>query len=731
MTNKNVNFQKQAILSDVGLIRSLNGTDGDIAVVAGPQVHGSYWFDVSDTTSDDNGRTVIVATDGGRWKLNVIDADAVEYQPGSASAYRDGSVGAALADLEQSAGGQQTQIDALDSAVFRSGGLEDTVGALHSAVFSSGGIWDAVASFMAFMASLATSAGASLIGWVQTATGAVFRWISAKLGEEMSIEDFGADVTASAAVNDAAITAGLAWAGTPTKTIIAGKIVLGLRALKIPARGAGFKIALKKTIPDGVRFYGHSLGASILDWRGTGVAIQMGDAVTEHFGISCDNFTIINGGTDVTTSEAIVPINCIRACTVSNILVNGFWKSYHPQGEAFGLFMDHLYSQAPLLNHLHWEGSTACGLHICRFDGAGDHGIVIDGQSSAAITPPDNYSPWGVGLTDIIVQGSQKSAVYGIDVQSLYIRGASFFESNNLVNGAWADVYCVQGTATVKALVIDVQATFGVGSRTGTTNRALTVNSARLVRFNGSSVVGSNFDKGVLLGSDVDRAEVKSYFNIGSGNELDAQVGTDIDYQDSSGNNVLGERTTPVAFWNLQKTKNGQNTASIYNPSSAGGSVGLQLRVGTTGASGQALYVTNAAGTGVAEISDDGSIKNVTGTIGTISDVKYKFDIIDAGSQWADIRAMRLRKFRRYADPDHVELGWVHHEVAEVSPGCTRMKDDYERSEENGEIVFKPTGTQSGWVADSLIFRKTFGALQEAMVRIEALEAQVAALKGA
>lgn len=35
--------------------------------------HGLYWLDVSDTTSIDNGSTTIVAADGGRWKLILLD----------------------------------------------------------------------------------------------------------------------------------------------------------------------------------------------------------------------------------------------------------------------------------------------------------------------------------------------------------------------------------------------------------------------------------------------------------------------------------------------------------------------------------------------------------------------------------------------------------------------------------------------------------------------------------
>ena len=127
MTNKRVTFQNSVVVTDIGLIRALNGVPGDMAVVASAEVHGSYWFDVSDTTTGDDNRTCIVAVDGGRWKLVVLDADAVEYQPGSASAYRDGSVGAALAQDE-------VAITILNAALFSSGGIEDAVAASQAAL---------------------------------------------------------------------------------------------------------------------------------------------------------------------------------------------------------------------------------------------------------------------------------------------------------------------------------------------------------------------------------------------------------------------------------------------------------------------------------------------------------------------------------------------------------------------------------------------------------------------
>ena len=565
-----------------------------------------------------------------------------------------------------------------------------------------------------FLSTLLASAGATLIGWIQTATGAVARWVSTKLGEEMSIEDFGANIANTAAQNDVALAAGLAWAGTGTKTIIAGKLVLGLRALKIPARGSSFKFQTKPTIPNGVRFYGHSQGASILGWNGAGIAIQMGDSLAEYFGISCDNFTINNEGSDTTTSEAIVAINCIRACTISNVMANGFWKSFHPKGEAFGLFLDRLYSQGALLWALHWEGSTACALNICRFDGNGDHGIVIDGQSSAALTPPNNYSPWGVSLNNIVVQGCQKSAVYAIDVQSLYISGASFFESNNLSNGAWADVYVVQGTGAVKSLVIDVQATFGVGSRTGTTNRALTVNSARVVRFNGSSVVGSNFDRGVLLGSDGDRAEVKSYFNIG-GNELDAQAGTVVDYQDSSGNIQFGQRMTPTAFFNVAWPVANGNTALISNPSTTTGSVALSLKVGTTGTLGYGWTLTDSTNAITARVLSNGNFQSANNSYSNLSDAKLKQDVVPATSQMDDVLALQVMKYRFKSNPTGpLQIGWIAQQVESISPGLVYETDDtVEEADENGNIVHRPTGERTKAVLGSVIAVKHFKAFQE------------------
>lgn len=164
MTNKRITFQNSVVVTDISLIRALNGVPGDMAVVASAEVHGSFWFDISDTTTSDDGRTCIVAVDGGRWKLVVLDADAVEYQMGSPSAYRDGSVGAALA------------------------GLESAVGVLDSAVFGSGGIADHIDAFTTYILNVASATGASLVGFAQI--GGILRNLLVKMRETKSVTDY-------------------------------------------------------------------------------------------------------------------------------------------------------------------------------------------------------------------------------------------------------------------------------------------------------------------------------------------------------------------------------------------------------------------------------------------------------------------------------------------------------------------------------------------------------------
>jgi len=138
-------------------------------------------------------------------------------------------------------------------------------------------------------------------------------------------------------------------------------------------------------------------------------------------------------------------------------------------------------------------------------------------------------------------------------------------------------------------------------------------------------------------------------------------------------------------------------------------------------------------------IYSDGDLANHDGVYGTISDQKLKQDIVDAGSQWDDIKAIRFRKYRMKSDvaanPDAPALlGVIAQELEQVSPGLVDEHPDMETVEvtdEDGNVTQtqQPTGTTTKTVKSSILLMKAAVALQEAMARIEQLEAKVAALE--
>ncbi len=123
-----------------------------------------------------------------------------------------------------------------------------------------------------------------------------------------------------------------------------------------------------------------------------------------------------------------------------------------------------------------------------------------------------------------------------------------------------------------------------------------------------------------------------------------------------------------------------------------------------------------AGGTTKFIVAGNGNVMNTGNSYGAISDVRLKQDIADAASQWSDIKALKLRRYRLKGDvardPDaNFQLGLVAQEAAEVSPHLitTGPIDDL---------------TDAQGIKYSVLYLKALGALQEAMARIEALEAR-------
>jgi hypothetical protein len=138
-------------------------------------------------------------------------------------------------------------------------------------------------------------------------------------------------------------------------------------------------------------------------------------------------------------------------------------------------------------------------------------------------------------------------------------------------------------------------------------------------------------------------------------------------------------------------------------------------------------------------IYSNGSFQSRANSYGGISDVKLKQDIVDAGSQWDDIKGLRVRKFRMKdevaTDPNYpAHLGLIAQEAELVSPGLVFESPDFEEVEvtdEEGNVTKQRNdlGTVTKSVKYSVLYMKAVKALQEAIERIETLEAKNDALE--
>jgi|5B_taG_2_1085324.scaffolds.fasta_scaffold11484_3 hypothetical protein len=121
-------------------------------------------------------------------------------------------------------------------------------------------------------------------------------------------------------------------------------------------------------------------------------------------------------------------------------------------------------------------------------------------------------------------------------------------------------------------------------------------------------------------------------------------------------------------------------------------------------------------------VYNNGNVQNTNNSYGAISDAKLKENIVDASSQWGDVKGIRVRNYNFIEGQTHTQIGVVAQEVETVSPGLVYESPDTDNEDND-------LGTVTKSVNYSVLYMKAVKALQEAMERIETLEAKVAALE--
>ena len=164
------------------------------------------------------------------------------------------------------------------------------------------------------------------------------------------------------------------------------------------------------------------------------------------------------------------------------------------------------------------------------------------------------------------------------------------------------------------------------------------------------------------------------------------------------------------------------NTMYLHAPS---GSSAFEVWTSDGGTAGTSLTKIKL------RISQTGDVTNINNNYGHLSDEKLKQDIVDSGSQWNDIKAMKIRKYKLKDAVSSLGL-----ENAPIHLGV--VAQELEAAGMSGLVIDVPDvedgvdqGTVTKSVKSSIIYMKAVKALQESMERIETLETKVAALESA
>jgi hypothetical protein len=155
----------------------------------------------------------------------------------------------------------------------------------------------------------------------------------------------------------------------------------------------------------------------------------------------------------------------------------------------------------------------------------------------------------------------------------------------------------------------------------------------------------------------------------------------------------------------------GNNSLTVASAAAAGTAVANFI--GTHGATGV------NTGTSSFIVWTNGNVQNTNNSYTAISDIKLKENIVDANSQWDDIKALQVRNYNLKEGQTHRQIGLIAQEVEPVSPGLVYESPD--RDEDGNDL-----GTVTKSVNYSVLYMKAVKALQEAIAKIETLEGMVA-----
>jgi hypothetical protein len=189
---------------------------------------------------------------------------------------------------------------------------------------------------------------------------------------------------------------------------------------------------------------------------------------------------------------------------------------------------------------------------------------------------------------------------------------------------------------------------------------------------------------------------------------------------EDSGNLLVG---TTSAFGKLTVSDSSNpSNQSVYFENTNGSLVQRVLSINATRNTTNGTYKFFSCSISTVQekfyVFDSGSAYNITGTYGTISDIKLKENVVDATPKLDDVMQLQVRNFNFKATPEDKQIGFVAQELEQVFPAMVQETAD--RDEEGNE-----TGETTKQVKTTVLIPILVKAIQEQQAIIESLKARL------
>ena len=171
----------------------------------------------------------------------------------------------------------------------------------------------------------------------------------------------------------------------------------------------------------------------------------------------------------------------------------------------------------------------------------------------------------------------------------------------------------------------------------------------------------------------------------------------------------------------LTGTNTSTPTTSFKFRYNASGSSDVMAIVIAAAEAANTSYISFRTGTGEGSYKAD--IRYETGalSLNNMSDFRFKENIVDAPSQWDKVKNSKLRVFDWKDKTATNQLGFIAQELYQTIPEAVGKGGDEQEYDGNEKKIWT--------MAETKLVPAMFGALQEAMAKIEELTARIESLE--